>query len=398
MGLETSVKARQVGLLLLASSLLGSKATAFDNYEHHEIGNAAFALAIAQFEREAPGKAKELFSSRHLNNGVDPIGAASGGKEIARYSLGDLIAIYGDYAQSVTELNSTEFNKRGVLLKPFVRGRHLESPPGEQDHMIKLATNNATHFSRRAAQEYVQWHRKAMLLARDRKDLWEALHYEALGLHSFTDLFAFGHMLENRQLTDRVFKWADKEESKTGLSLSSRASLATTGGSVMGGYTAFYHHARNWRGAKLQNLDGDVWWGYGDNRYRIVDKSCDISEYPEDQACSDKLTIKQRDVIVKAVATSLMDILRIAGGKRLTIGTEYKAMCKLPVKYSEANDPIDLFDQKRQVAKLAVAMRANGDRIEDHGYDFSLGYLKYKTETRKGEVEYTDYIREFCAN
>ena len=76
----------------------------------------------------------------------------------------------------------------------------------EQRYMIELAANNVTHFSGVAVRTYAKWHARALNLARDKNRLWEALHYEALALHSFTDLFAFGHMNQNRKLSNELIQ------------------------------------------------------------------------------------------------------------------------------------------------------------------------------------------------
>jgi len=69
------------------------------------------------------------------------------------------------------------------------------------DEMLRIATANDTHFSSGAVAWYVGCHRMALYyanLARTNPAYWnQALHYEAAGLHSFTDLFAFGHVVTN---------------------------------------------------------------------------------------------------------------------------------------------------------------------------------------------------------
>ena len=70
------------------------------------------------------------------------------------------------------------------------------------DEMMRIANVNDWHFSSAAISWYVGLHRLALLYvdkARNNPEYWvNALHYEALALHSLTDLFAFGHVVTNR--------------------------------------------------------------------------------------------------------------------------------------------------------------------------------------------------------
>ena len=52
------------------------------------------------------------------------------------------------------------------------------------------------------------------------------------------------------------------------------------------------------------------------------------------------MTQKQREVIVRAAATSILEVLWVASGKSLTVGTEYAAICRLPVRYWDAYAPV----------------------------------------------------------
>jgi hypothetical protein len=258
-------------LLVAVLCLSGSNAHAFNSYEHSEIGDAAFQSAIAMLKRSGAENFNRLARQPHVYKQHEAIGAVSKNNEFTRFSFGDLVGIYGDYAINFQAVNTISMLKRSVGLKQIVRGADSTKFKTEFGHAMKLATNNPTHFSLRAAQAYVRWHRKAILEARKKNNLWRALHYEALALHSFTDIFSFGHLLDNRQLTDRLYEWAKKNKSKTNLSQNARASMATSAGKVLGGYVNFYHNAYNWRGAMMKNLAGDSWRGFGDKRYRIVD-------------------------------------------------------------------------------------------------------------------------------
>lgn len=93
------------------------------------------------------------------------------------------------------------------------------------DEMVRIANTNDWHFSSAAIAWYVGMHRLALLYverARTDSRYWnQALHYEANGLHALTDLFAFGHIVTNRDLTssaiiryhnlegDRAYRWME---------------------------------------------------------------------------------------------------------------------------------------------------------------------------------------------
>jgi hypothetical protein len=262
--------------------------------------------------------------------------------------------------------------------------------PDELKILLSLATNNANHFSLRAAQAYVQNHRQALLFAPQKDRLWQALHYEALALHSFTDDFALGHMLESRQSTDQLVAWTRNVKSPT-----KRILMARIGAAFMGGFVNFYHNAYNWKGAMMENLAGDSWRGFGDKRYRIVDQSCVEKSKIGKRNCSDAMTQTQREVIVRAAATSILEVLWVASGKSLTEGKEYAAMCRLPVRYWDTYAPVEPENQMAEILELAKEMRSRGRPIED-GFDFSLGILKYQRTKREGVVDYIDYVAQHC--
>jgi hypothetical protein len=250
--------------------------------------------------------------------------------------------------------------------------------------------NNANHFSGRAAQAYVKNHRQALLFAPQQDRLWQALHYEALALHSFTDDFALGHMLESRESTNRLVAWTKNVRSPT-----KRILMARIGVAFLGGFVNFYHNAYNWKGGMMENLAGDSWRGFGDKRYRIVDQSCVEKSNIGKRNCSDSVTQRQREVIVRAVATSILEVLWVASGKSLTAGQEYAAMCRLPVRYWDTYAPVEPENQMPEILELVTEMRNTGRRIED-GFDFSLGILKYQRTKKEGVVDYIDYVEQHC--
>lgn len=76
------------------------------------------------------------------------------------------------------------------------------------DEMLRIANINDWHFSSAAVAWYVGMHRMALSYvdrARTDSKYWNhALHYEAHALHSLTDLFAFGHVVTNRDRTSAM--------------------------------------------------------------------------------------------------------------------------------------------------------------------------------------------------
>ncbi len=389
---------RMAVLFVLATSW--QTAQAFNDYEHSEIGDAAFASAIAGLEQAAPGSAAKLFATPHLSSvtpaagkRAEPICAVAGGKDLVCFSFGDLVAIYGDFAETFAEVNNPAIVQRAATLKEIVGGRrHYTAFASEKKHVMELAAHNATHFSMGAAQAYVQWHGQALTLAAQPGRLWEALHYEALALHSLTDLFALGHMLEDRERTDQLVKWARKNN--TALS----AAVAKGGSSAMGGLVNFYHNAFNFRGAMVKNLAGESWRAYGDGKYRIVDAACARKSYIERRACVDVATKAQRDIIVNAAAKSLSGVLARATGKSLPAGTEYAALAHVPIEFKDTQEPLHPEHQIPQIARLAIAMKSQGRPIQDHGFDFSLGYLKYAPGVVGGVVEYAGFVKQHCCS
>lgn len=163
------------------------------------------------------------------------------------FTMGELAAIYGDYRRTVfcvignCYLTDADAPTLGFALGTDCFGpplfqdcgwrpaaipqerylRYIASglwppwdPPGPNtatndlneavwwgDEMLRIALSNDWHFSSAAVAWYVGCHRLALYyasLARTSPAYWnQALHYEAHGLHSLTDLFAFGHVVTN---------------------------------------------------------------------------------------------------------------------------------------------------------------------------------------------------------
>ncbi len=367
-----------------------NSAFAFVSYEHSEIGREGFKQALKQANRIRRGLSRRLLSGQHLSQTDEAIGAVADGKVFARFTFGDLVAIYGDYAVAVGEVNNPDFAKRASRLKTIVRGEG--SNDAERDHSIQLSVNNPTHFSLRAAQAYIRWHRHALLIARQKNRLWEALHYEALAVHSLTDLFAFGHIHDNRQLTDRLINWRNRQKVQAGLGVFA----AGTASKLMGAYVNYFHSGYNWKGAMMQNLAGDSWRGFGDKKYRVVDKSCGETSKIGKRKCSDVTTARQREIIVHAVSISVLDVLKSAAGTSIRVGNDYKAMCHIPVRFWDSARPLPPERQKLAIIAMRNKMKKQNRPLEKHGFDFNLGLIKFDEKEVKGEVEYIDYVRQYC--
>jgi len=180
------------------------------------------------------------------------------GKTGAYFTFGDLVALYGDFRKAVTcdetrhdclltDKLPTDAKATYQNLRAFAHGMtpplgfagnsfgdwerygpnepHLTEKPGWWgDEMMRLAGVNDWHFSGRAVAWYVAMHRLALHHVRlavkhdDPTYLWQAIHYEANGLHSITDLFSPGHMVMNREAsTDAIWKSRVAEPEKNQL-------------------------------------------------------------------------------------------------------------------------------------------------------------------------------------
>ena len=155
------------------------------------------------------------------------------------FTFGDLVAIYGDYRRDVF-CKTVEAHEQCLLnddlgspntamalghQRRFARGEvapmgsagnalqnseYDDKPYDERltwwgDEMMRIANSNDWHFSGRAMDWYVGSHLQALhYAARAAAEnqpgfLWHAIHWEANGLHSLTDLFAPGHMIVDRE-------------------------------------------------------------------------------------------------------------------------------------------------------------------------------------------------------
>jgi hypothetical protein len=263
------------------------------------------------------------------------------------FTLGQLAALYGDYRKTTfcdasgrcfltnADIGEVVFERgnalrSGTYCPPKINaGRYLQAigsglvPPfgvGANttrntanddeyqeagwwgDEMLRIANINDWHFSNGAISWYIGLHRLALLYAdsarTDPKHWNRALHYEANALHSLTDLFAFGHVVTNRDETsfgimkgfggNRAYQWMENVTRMGGgtRSASGMISLSPTLPAIRGvagtrnefvksdrGTWAVradgerrYHNEFNKSGAQVRNLNGDDFQIFGDAR------------------------------------------------------------------------------------------------------------------------------------
>ena len=271
------------------------------------------------------------------------------------FTMGQLAAIYGDYRRTpycdtIGRCYLTDDNigfisfKRGNVMntdyycpKAMPAGGYLQAigsglvpPSGPKgnytgntadnneyaeaawwgDEMMRLAATNDWHWSSAGIAWYAGMHRLALLYAdsaRINPAYWnKALHYEAHALHTLTDLFAFGHVVVNRdetttqimeglQLTNRTsYKWMENVIAmgggvrKDGAITSSSSfpvlrdvandrndfsdvrlknlPFTSTVAVARGIKEHTLHDDFNSTGARVKNLNGDEFYIYGDGK------------------------------------------------------------------------------------------------------------------------------------
>jgi hypothetical protein len=205
---------------------------------------------VTNYAQLAGNKLLYIPDDAHLRGRTLLVGSVTDRTQDA-FTFGELVAIYGDYRRTVhcvtgdcylTDANtgtltfeqgqncfgfSCGWRPSPRTMTNYLRfiGAGLWPPYGEcgnatgntaddvtygeagwwGDEMLRIAQSNDWHFSSAAVAWYVGMHRLALHyvdLARTQPYYWNhALHYEADALHSLTDLFAFGHVVTNRDRT-----------------------------------------------------------------------------------------------------------------------------------------------------------------------------------------------------
>jgi len=225
--------------------------------------------------------------------------------------------------------------------------------------MMRIANANDWHFGNAAVAWYIGMHRLALHyveLARVDPSYWnQALHYEANGLHSLTDLFCFGHIVTNRDqtsygiiedrgLTNRPARlWMENVLAMGGASRNANGRIALSGNmptvsdvtSVRNDFMPTYqgvwanwsriehdyHSLFNARGAAVRNLRGNYFTIGGDGGVRSMGQG-------------------SKNVIVEAVRVSVQSLFdayeRLEGGEQeASIAAEgssyFEALKHIPV-------------------------------------------------------------------
>ena len=378
---------------LFASILLATPALAFVSPEHKEAGDQGFAGAVAEYQRtENADPLAHLSGVRkdgQIFTGVGPDYKSL----VGWFGFGELVAIYGDMRATVEELNSADSAPHVPGLKNVAAtGDYAHNKP-ERDRMMELAFVNETHFSGKALAAYVKWHDLALTTALRRDRHWLALHYEALGLHSLTDLFAPGHMLVDREQTMTLLQKAGAvaraahDELHQGMKKLLHAEWdyfrakkdALKAELVYGFFANLYHNGFNFHGATVSNLRGESWRAFGDHRLHHSENGQD-------------LTAAQRAQLKSAVSTSVLQVLRVANHQPPPLpGHRFAALQYLPIRYRNAATCQDL--SKEKLPAVAAVFKQGRGLAKAGGLDAGLLLAKPIPD---GDVAYLDEVRRHC--
>ena len=384
--------------LTLCAALTTTQALAFSMYEHKEIGDRGFATAWQQFRTLAASVGETWAKQRNVRvakGGAEPavkVAALAEGKAFAWFSMGDLVALYGDWAGGYEELNDAKAVARAPIWRRMLDEGAEVATDSENARMMELAAVNTTHFAGTALDTYLKWHRLALEHAAKPGGLAEALHYEALALHSYTDLFAAGHMLEERALTERLLQWAKAKGSWLLKPLKKLGPIVLS--KVWGLWANFYHNAFNTLGARVTNLDGESWRAYGDDKYRVVSAACGKKSRAAQRLCEDPTTREQRAILDAGVARSVLAVLKTAAGRKLERGEAFSSLRKLPVGYAETRRPRAPSEQKLRILRMLAKL---GKAFIKRGFDFTLGILQYEKKEYVGHVSYAEKVKANAA-
>lgn len=372
--------------LFAAACLASSAAPAFLSTEHKKIGDEAFIAAAA---RLSPEKKALLFTNApdfHNDKPQATVRASAGSAEVGWFTFGDLVAIFGDMVAGTAELNSKLSVGRATAFKHIA----LTDLPSTDDEVNKegmeLAYVNETHFGDKAVDHYVSWHQKALETAKGGKaHLAEALQYEAAALHSFTDLFATGHMMIDRKATMKLMELARREDAnghaevRKGVEklIGAATALMRSGNDearakyLLGFYANFYHNGYNHWGAKVTDLSGHTWQAYGDHR---------LMDSPE-----------HHKAIINAASESIGQVLSAAAGTMPSDGLRNSVLRFVPVRYTGAACSVSM--EKERATVLKVMLEQNIKILQNGGIDARL--LK-KQPMPDGAVTYLAEVKKFC--
>jgi len=287
------------------------------------------------------------------------------------FSFGDLVAIYGDFRRVVTcDVGSStgclltdavedssgaeqDWQMKSKLLSilrdvamgemiPYsIKNTYISTdargtkPEMGNDHMMRLARMNDWHFGERAVRWYVGMHRQALYLlaqavkTNDDSFFWKALHYDANGLHSLTDLFAPGHIVTDRTVTveyimegvttpdqmwaGRVFELSGND---AGAEYPFAALVAPTEDKAPSGPEGVitsselerrWHNGFNMGGARLKNFLGREWDSFGDGHLSLRKPCNNAMEHNNDTG--ELVNPDEREIVAGAVNASLQALI-----------------------------------------------------------------------------------------
>lgn len=297
------------GLLVLA--LTTAPAAAFESFEHQDAGDVGARAAFAGSERLHPSLALpwrdphgRVLVGAYPTRADSPGPAIGAGRNLQGLTFGELVAIYADVVdqgggQMTPALEqmaaSTDQQIQGyrIAIGRTFSGHFNPNDPITKGRGLELLSVNASHFTQEAVSTYLRWHRIAIAEAAeaartgDLTHLWRALHTDALGAHSLTDLFAPGHSVLDRAESLELQKDFDLYNQMAGggmvgtlafIKANAKSWLFDpTGlrrlwnklkGAALALFTGFLHDSYNSNGAWLYSLDRPQGWqAYGDGGY-----------------------------------------------------------------------------------------------------------------------------------
>jgi len=230
-------------------------------------------------DRTGSGKCDWFGDSNKLEIWIGPRDGRSG----TWASFGDLVMVYGDHRDTVPGMLATSEAEFKRLRDAANTTGHTFSRLGQEAAFLHLAAKNATHFGSTAVMAYYSNHHQALLLAyqavvkNDVRLMWEALHYEALAVHSLTDLFAPGHLFVDREGAVNLIN-AERAWETTSNPLGKLVAAKKWFDGAMGGVWDKYGYKRhddfNEWGMQVKDLRHQgAWWTYGDAKYDKLSKA-----------------------------------------------------------------------------------------------------------------------------
>jgi hypothetical protein len=292
-------------LLVFCCVSLPSGALAFSSHEHQDAGDVGARAAFSNLEALHPNLRLPWRdrSGRVLVSAQAGGPAFASGQNLRGLSFGELIAIYADYIDEGAGKTTPAFDQMmstsdesliGILTSIGRRpGLHGKKDPTAATRQYELLAVNQRHFSDDALMTYLAWHREALTLAAkaarsgDLSLLFRAIHLDALGCHSLTDLFSTGHSILDRDASLEMQREFDALNAARGggvegtiayirgnvrrLLLDPRALrqlFAKLKGAGIALFTGFLHESYNANGATAFSVDTPRGWQtFGDSYY-----------------------------------------------------------------------------------------------------------------------------------